>query len=95
MPERRDAAAVDFAVRHVFEREAVVPEKKLLAEALKHGLGAVTVEGVRRAYAGQPLLVEERDGRRVVTTPAGAGGGGPAGGIRPRRPGHAAAAGRS
>ena len=45
VPERRDAAAVDFAVRHVFEREAVVPEKRLLAEALKHGLGSVTVEG--------------------------------------------------
>ena len=46
--ERRDAAAVDFAVRHVFAREAVVAEKKLLTEALKHGLGAVTVEGVRQ-----------------------------------------------
>ena len=34
-PERGDAAAVDFAVRHVFEREAVVPEKRLLAEALE------------------------------------------------------------
>ena len=69
VPERRDAAAVDFAVRHVFEREAVVPEKRLLAEALKHGLGSVTVEGVREAYARRPLLVEEQAGRRLVTTP--------------------------
>ena len=68
-PERGDAASVEFAVRHVFEREAVVPEKRLLAEALKHGLGSVTVEGVRREYARRPLLVEERDGGRVVTTP--------------------------
>ena len=68
-PERGDAAAVEFAVRHVFEREAVVPEKRLLAEALKHGLGTVTVEGVRREYARRPLLVEQRDGGRVVTTP--------------------------
>ena len=56
-------------MRHVFEREAVVPEKRLLAEALKHGLGAVTVEGVRGEYARRPLLVEERDGARLVTTP--------------------------
>ena len=69
VPERGDEAAVEFAVRHVFEREAVVPEKRLLAEAMKHGLGSVTVEGVRREYARQPLLVEQRDGARVVTTP--------------------------
>ena len=69
VPERQEEAAVDFAIRHVFEREAVVGEKRLLAEALKHGLGAVTVEGVRGAYARRSLLVEERDGRRVVTTP--------------------------
>src|SRR5262249_37864255 len=30
IPEQQDTAAVDFAVRHVFEREAVVPEKRLL-----------------------------------------------------------------
>ena len=29
-------------------REAVVPERKLVTEALKRGLGAVTVEGVTR-----------------------------------------------
>ena len=68
-PQRGDAAAVDFAVRHVFEREAVVAEKRLLAEAMKHGLGTVTVEGVRDEYARRPLLVEERDGARLVTTP--------------------------
>ncbi len=66
--QHRDAAVVDFAVRHLFERETLVPEKKLLAEALKHGLGAVTVDGVRQACAEQPLFMEERDGRRLVTT---------------------------
>ncbi len=69
LPEQRDAAAVDFAVRKVFEREAVVPEKKLLTEALKHGIGSVTVEGVKDAVAERHLLVEEQDGRSVVTTP--------------------------
>ena len=66
---RGDAASVEFAVRHVFEREAVVPEKRLLAEAMKHGLGSVTVEGVRREYTRRPLLIEQRGGARMVTTP--------------------------
>ncbi len=69
LPEQRDGMAVDFAVRKVFEREAVAPEKKLLTEALKHGLGSVTVEGVKDAVARRHLLVEEQDGRCVVTTP--------------------------
>ena len=68
MPEWRDAAAVDFAVRHEFAKEAVVPERKLLTTALKQGLGSVTVEGVRREYGRAPLLVEEHGGRRVATT---------------------------
>jgi len=69
LPQGRDAAAVDFAVRHVFEREAVAPERRLMTEALKQGLGAVTVEGVAEAFAGRHLLVEEQAGQRVVTTP--------------------------
>ncbi len=68
VPEWRDAAAVDFAVRHEFAKEAVVPERKLLTTALKQGLGSVTVEGVRREYGRVPLLVEEHGGRRVATT---------------------------
>ena len=68
-PELQDAASVEFAVKHVFDRDAVVSEKQLLAEALKHGLGSVTVEGVKREYARLPLLVEEQGGRRMVTTP--------------------------
>ncbi|MBA4068181.1 MAG: hypothetical protein C0501_31670, partial [Isosphaera sp.] len=67
-PAGRDAAAVDFAARHLFEREAVVGERTLLTEALKAGLGEVTVGGVRRAAASAGLLAGEHEGRRVVTT---------------------------
>lgn len=66
----RDAAAVDFALRHAFERAAVVPEKQLLADALRFGLGAVTVAGVRRELARAPVLTREEEGRRLVTTHA-------------------------
>jgi hypothetical protein len=37
--ERGEKLAVDHAISHVFTREAVVPERKLLTEALKRGIG--------------------------------------------------------
>ncbi len=66
----RDSESVDFAVRHVFEREAVTPEKRVLTEALKHGLGRVSVEGIKDAFAGRNLPVTQESGRRMVTTAA-------------------------
>ena len=44
-PERIEGKAVDHAIAHSYVRDAVLPERKLLTEALKRGLGAVTVEG--------------------------------------------------
>ena len=44
--KRFEAGAVDYAIDHSYVREAVVPERKLATEALKRGIGAVTVEGV-------------------------------------------------
>ncbi len=64
------AAAMDFAIAHVFEREAVVPEKRLLAEALKHGLGRVTLGDIEKEYTRRKLPVETKNGIRLVTTPA-------------------------
>lgn len=69
VPEPAEARAVDFAIRHSFARESVVSEKRLLAEAMKHGLGAVTVEGVRKELASRKLLIKEQGGQRLVTTP--------------------------
>src|SRR5262249_12356361 len=46
-PERSEKLAVDHAIGHCFVREAVVPERKIVTEALKRGLGAVTVAGVQ------------------------------------------------
>ena len=60
--------AVDYAIEHSFTREAVVAERKLLTEALKRGLGSVTVEQTRRELAGRPLLRSEQAGRMLATT---------------------------
>ena len=66
--EPRDTAAVEHAVAHLFERQSVVPVKSLLAEALRHGLGAVTPDGVQRAFARTKPIVREIDGRSMTTT---------------------------
>lgn len=67
-PERGERIAVDHAIEHSYVREAVVPERKLLTEALKRGLGAVTVENAARELRGRPLIRSDVDGRAVATT---------------------------
>jgi conjugative relaxase-like TrwC/TraI family protein len=68
-PEPGEGIAVAHALDHCFARDAVVPERKLLTEALKRGIGAVTVEGVNRELARRSLIRAERDGRAMVTSP--------------------------
>ena len=63
-----EKAAADFAIDHGFQREAVVSERMLLTEALKRGVGTVTVEGIKKELARRPLIRGERAGRVVVTT---------------------------
>ncbi len=67
-PERGEVASVDHALLHSFVREAVVPERKLITEALKRGIGAVTVQDVREEVAKRPLIRSEIDGRPMATT---------------------------
>ncbi|OWK40973.1 MobF family relaxase [Fimbriiglobus ruber] len=69
-PARGERAAVDYALDHCFAREAVVPERKLLTEALKRGLGAVTVRDAARELYTRPLIRGDHGGRAVATTPA-------------------------
>lgn len=62
------AEAASRAVEHCLERSSVVPERKLLTEALKRGVGAASPETVERAVNSQGLLIAKRDGRRMATT---------------------------
>jgi len=70
IPERELVAheAALLAVEHCFERKAVVPERMVLAEALKRSVGQASRQRVEQAVADQNLLLGERDGRRVATT---------------------------
>ncbi len=65
-----EGAAVDFSVDHCFDRKAVVAERELLTEAMKRGLGGITVEGVGRELAGRSLIRGQAEGKPVATTEA-------------------------
>lgn len=60
--------AVDHAIEHCYVREAVVPERKLVTEALKRGIGAVIVEDTAREVRERPLIRSDVAGRKMATT---------------------------
>lgn len=61
-------AAVDLAVSHCFERSAVVPERRLLVEAMKRSYGLASPDEVKAHVDAQHLLRGERDGEELVST---------------------------
>jgi ATP-dependent exoDNAse (exonuclease V) alpha subunit len=65
---QRTKEAVAFALVHSFERSSVTPEKKVLGEALRHGIGAVTIGNVRRQVVREGLFTRELDGQTMAST---------------------------
>ncbi|MEM9703149.1 MAG: MobF family relaxase, partial [Planctomycetota bacterium] len=63
-------AAVRQPIDHCFERESVVPERKVLAEALRIGAGSIDVRTVAAEAERQGLRTRTLEGRRLSTTPA-------------------------
>jgi conjugative relaxase-like TrwC/TraI family protein len=66
--ERGEGVAVTYAIDHCYVNEAVVPERKLLTEALKRGLGNVTIKDTKRELAKRPLIRGDIAGRAMATT---------------------------
>lgn len=60
--------AVTRAIGHVFERKSVIPERTLVAEALKGTYGQASLADVEAELATRDLLRAERGGQRCVTT---------------------------
>jgi conjugative relaxase-like TrwC/TraI family protein len=52
-----DADAARFAIGHLFHTRSVVPEKKLLAEGLRYGVGSVSADGLKKEMARQGVIV--------------------------------------
>ncbi len=67
-PEPGERTAVDHAIEHSLVRDAVVPERRLMTEALKRGLGAVTVERTAKELQRRPLIRSSVDDRDMATT---------------------------
>lgn len=67
-PDPGHEQAVEYAIDHSFTREAAIPERKLLTETLKRGIGEVTVESATRELQARPLIRREVAGRPMVTT---------------------------
>lgn len=65
--QRGERLAVDHAIEHSLVREAV-PERRLVTEALKRGIGAVTVEDVTREMLERTLIRSDITGRKMATT---------------------------
>jgi conjugative relaxase-like TrwC/TraI family protein len=59
---------VELAKEHCFERSAVVPEREVLARAMRLGVGHVTPHAVIDAAVRSDLIAREIGGRRMVTT---------------------------
>lgn len=66
--DRSAGDAVHRAMIHSFERASVLPERTLLAEALRQGIGKASRETVERLVKSQPLIRATRNGRHLVTT---------------------------
>jgi hypothetical protein len=68
-PVRGEKAAVDHALEHCEATDAVFTERKLFTEALKKGIGSVTIKDVKREIKERPLVRAEMDSVMMVTTP--------------------------
>jgi conjugative relaxase-like TrwC/TraI family protein len=66
-PADGERDSVKFAAQHLFARKSVIGYRDLLAEALRHGVGRVSVNGVARE-AGKLGLILRQDGRRLKAT---------------------------
>lgn len=62
------ADALDFATEKLFARNSVVEQRRLVSEALRHGVGQVKPEQVWRELARREMVVGKVDGRILCTS---------------------------
>ena len=66
--ETAAARGIQYAISDEFTHHSVVPERKLLASALRQSVGKASVEEVLKEAAASDMIVGERRGRRMATT---------------------------
>jgi len=60
--------AMDFAMRHCYERASIVTDKELLRHALRFGMGDVDVAQTKRQLLRDEFIKETLDDRQWLTT---------------------------
>lgn len=60
--------AVSLAAEHCFERASVMPERTVLAEALKRAVGKASLSSVLYEFRKAGFITADRDGQRLITT---------------------------
>lgn len=60
--------AVNYGIDDSFSHVSVEDEKRVMATALRRGLGSVTVDGVKQEFAKRDIIHAEINGRKVITT---------------------------
>lgn len=65
----RSREAVDWSLRHLLERSSVVSQRQVVTEALKHGIGQVTPEGIYAELGSRKDLIRRKlNGVEMVST---------------------------
>jgi conjugative relaxase-like TrwC/TraI family protein len=62
------AKAVDFSMRHHFERESALAVEELVTTALEHAMGGARPEDVVRELKRQGVILVQRNGKTLATT---------------------------
>jgi conjugative relaxase-like TrwC/TraI family protein len=60
--------AVDYAARHLLERESVIRKRQLLRTAILRSIGGATVDEVRAAAQGRQWISEGHEENEYITT---------------------------
>lgn len=62
--------AMDYAVAHWFERSAIVEDRRIVAEALRHGVGSMELDDINRVMAERKWHSHtDEEERNFLTTP--------------------------
>ena len=67
-PRISEMKAMDFAIQHCYERASIVTDKELLRQALRYGVGEVSVKETKRQLLRDEFIKEETNGHQWFTT---------------------------
>ena len=66
-PHITASKALAHALEHELQNESKVDEKRLLATAMRYGVGSVNIQTLRAEYGEHNVLIDVEKGRRIVT----------------------------